>query len=127
MTDDDTAARVGLKIAMVATKHMDRDGSGFSDPAEAYAALYNAAIAAYEAEQWQPIETAPKDGTSVDLFRPGAPPWMVVDVGCFDNQRHSSKPRPYWRSRIMGNRVQDMRDYPPTAWRHRPAPPAGGE
>lgn len=45
---------------------------------------------------WQPIETAPQDGTRVLLFRPTAISWARVVVGHFDSDIYAKKMRPYW-------------------------------
>ena len=74
---------------------------------------------------WQPISTAPKDGTRILLYRPGSYPWAAVVAGEFDLQAHYGKPRPYWthdRERMAG--VQEARNKPPTHWMPLPAPPS---
>lgn len=71
------------------------------------------------AASWQPIATAPKDGTEILLFRP--PPythpraWMVV--GQWKAKSVVFLPADYW----MG---WPNPDYPPTHWMPLPAPPA---
>lgn len=71
------------------------------------------------AEDWQPIETAPRDGTRIILLRKNGPVF-----GCWDDDRYSTKPRPYWthdQVRAFGN--VDARKVPPTHWMPLPAPP----
>ena len=71
--------------------------------------------------QWQPIETAPKDGTEVLLYQPrGAfKPWKgrirdwAVNIGYWHQPGNPEHPG-YW----MGNR--QMR---PTHWMPLPEPP----
>lgn len=72
---------------------------------------------------WQPIETAPKDGTTILLYRPSAHPWGMVTPGKWDAQPHSKKPNPYWEMwfKIGGN--YESRAWPPTHWMPLPAPP----
>ncbi len=69
---------------------------------------------------WQPIETAPKDGTKVIVFIPGSgavcPAWWEVD-------KYAVRPRPYWThwgEHVFG--VRQVRNKPPTHWM--PIPPA---
>lgn len=68
---------------------------------------------------WQPIETAPKDGTDILLYF-GAWGWIR---GNWDSQLHHGKPKPYWtndRLRYLG--VTETRANQPTHWM--PIPPA---
>lgn len=46
---------------------------------EAYIPAMTAALAAYRRAQWQPIETAPKDGTTVLVFAQLNPPEKWVE------------------------------------------------
>lgn len=65
---------------------------------------------------WQPMETAPKDGTLILLA------CRVPEIGRWYDDRHSSRPRPYWcRYSIFGTRKE--RQDQPTAWMHLPPVP----
>lgn len=69
--------------------------------------------------EWQPIETAPRDGRRVLLYWDGH-----VVCGNWDEDRYANRPRPYWRhdmERIFG--IRALRATPPTHWRPLPAPP----
>ena len=71
--------------------------------------------------QWQPIDTAPKDGTSI-LVCPGFWNAKTCSIARFDDDEYAKKPRPYWRRDDAFNRVGVNRDNPPTHWM--PLPPA---
>lgn len=75
--------------------------------------------------EWQPIETAPKDGTRVLLFRPSQYPSATVVAGNFDSDRYASKPRPYWTHdlEILWSRTE-ARKCQPTHWMPLPKPPS---
>ena len=78
-----------------------------------------------EREGWQTIDTAPKDGTCVDLYRPDRiGGGGRVCVGHYNNDMYARKgPRPFWETQYGGlGRIHD-RDNPPSHWRPRPAPP----
>ena len=71
-------------------------------------------------DDWQPIETAPKDGSSIMACFPRLGPVCPVK---WNDDRHNRQPRPYWShdgSRILG--LHYARDNPPTHWRPLPAP-----
>lgn len=63
----------------------------------------------------QPIDTAPQDGTKILIFHPV----LRWTLGKWDDQRHHSRPRPFWSR--MGNRERGDRENPPTHWQ--PLPP----
>lgn len=73
--------------------------------------------------KWQPIETAPKDGTTVLLYRPTALRWCVVDKGRWETQKYHSKPSPYWSSDQKLPTVAEQRSWEPTHWMPLPEPP----
>ena len=75
--------------------------------------------------EWQPIETAPKDGTRVLLYRPGGWPSARVTVGNYSDERYHTRPRPYWTHDLerMEGKVA-TRHRQPTHWMPLPAPPA---
>ncbi len=82
------------------------------------------AALAEQAPQWQPIETAPKDGTYV-LVVPPTHSSVSCSVARFDNDRYSRKPRPFWNRSDGWGRVSVSRDTPPTHWMPLPKPPEG--
>jgi hypothetical protein len=72
--------------------------------------------------EWQPIETAPKDGMIL-LFRPTAPKWGMVSEGKWDAQPHHKKPNPYWEMWLKIGSTTDSRRHDPTHWMPLPEPP----
>lgn len=65
---------------------------------------------------WQPIETAPKDGTRILLAGPEGPFKQPV-VGRWDEDKYAAKPKPYWnndRAGIFG--IREIRTNQPTHW-----------
>jgi hypothetical protein len=63
--------------------------------------------------KWQPIETAPRDGTKVIVW---PPTWTATtSVANWDEQKYHKKPRPYW-DRKDAFSVIDCRARPPTHW-----------
>ncbi len=70
--------------------------------------------------EWQPIETAPKDGRRIMLFYP---PNGIV-FGRWNEDEWSQRPTPYWSNdteRISGTRY--AKRHPPTHWQPLPEPP----
>lgn len=79
------------------------------------------ARAALAAPQWQPIETAPKDGTCVMVW---PPTWNdVASCAKWDRDEYVKRPRPYWRRIDDLGRASTSRDKPPTHWQPLPQPP----
>lgn len=80
--------------------------------------------------QFEPIETAPRDGTRIQLYYPAESPYRDERkiVGAWSRDQHARKPRPYWtndQERLWG--VRDLRDNPPTHWAPLlPSPSAAG-
>ena len=76
-------------------------------PFEVWAEAVIAAV-----QEWQPIETAPRDGTQIWAFRPDAHP---------DDQQGIA----WWNSSRRGGLWEDPddRDDAPTYWMPLPAPP----
>lgn len=77
-----------------------------------------------ERMRWQPIETAPRDGTSFIAFRPtmwggkghiGPTSWV--------DDRYAKKPRPFWQSVEHWIGILEDRQHPPTHWQPIPAAP----
>ena len=72
--------------------------------------------------EWQPIESAPKDGTEILV-------WSKIGGGkhkfaTWESDKYAKNPRPYWR---MGNQnldgVMPQRIYQPLFWMPLPLPP----
>lgn len=83
------------------------------DACESLIATLTTAIAAREAEGWQPIETAPKDGTPVVLFYPHRYKGKrggSISIGCFSGG--------YWFDTFV------LADNDCTHWRPLPSPPS---
>ena len=76
---------------------------------------------------WQPIETAPKDGSIILLFRPAPHPWGRVDIARWDTNKYATRPKPFWRSLISIVSKTEMRHWAPTHWQLLPEPPAQDE
>lgn len=73
--------------------------------------------------QWQPIDTAPQDGTRV-LVVYSTKIGPRVEIGQWTDERHHSRPQPHWTSglaQIWG--VVVARKNPPTHWMPLPSPP----
>lgn len=71
---------------------------------------------------WQPIETAPKDGTKIMVY---CPKFGVSAPAHWVTQQFHKKPKPYWShfgEYLMG--IQAIRDDQPTHWKPLPDPPA---
>lgn len=64
---------------------------------------------------WQPIETAPRDGTEVDLWSPGC--GRTVDSEWKEGRWR------YWGPNEFGNNDWCWLKYPPTHWMPIPADP----
>ncbi len=76
---------------------------------------------------WQPIETAPKDGTEVVGWFPyhsTATLGGSVFVMRWNDDRYHKRPVPYWEASgwVWGRR--DQREKQPTHWMPLPDPPA---
>ena len=71
---------------------------------------------------WQPIETAPKDGTRIMVYCPR------LGVNCsanWNDDKYARKPRPYWTH--MGEYLWGktmVREDQPTHWMPMPEAPA---
>lgn len=76
---------------------------------------------------WQPIETAPKDGTTILLFVPGR--GRRVALGSYTDSVHLSHGREVYANRgwsVQGDFVPLERPVP-THWHPLPAPPIDDE
>ena len=81
--------------------------------------------------EWQPIETAPKNGTEVLIWRPDAGV-LLARYGCLGDWLNENESLTYsdsdlWAGDwfmadfISGGRLSD--EYPPTHWMPLPPPP----
>jgi hypothetical protein len=61
--------------------------------------------------EWQPIETAPKDGTPIIVYRPKFDGDYIPKVG-----------EDYWHQRLKCW-AKSRSDTPPVKWQHFPEPP----
>lgn len=66
-----------------------------------------------EVEKWQPIATAPIDGTAILVY---PPLWndRTCSVAKYDDDSFAKKPRPFWRRDDAFGNVTFSRDKPPT-------------
>jgi hypothetical protein len=74
---------------------------------------------------WQPISTAPTDGTRILLYYPpmkfGRQPRTVC--GKWEREEAARNPKPHWIYDNMTFGVRDARENPPTHWCPLPPPP----
>ena len=84
-----------------------------------------ALMVAPSTSKWQPIETAPKDGTTVLLYPPS---WTsrTSSTGSWNSDKHARKPAPYWERDDCWNKVMLSRNSPTTHWMPLPAAPIKG-
>ncbi len=78
-----------------------------------------------EARGWQPIDTAPKDGTAV-LVYPGTWSGRSASIAKWESNKYAKTPRPYWSRDDDLGRVTFSREHPPTHWMPLPLPPDKG-
>lgn len=72
---------------------------------------------------WQPIETAPKDGTRVLLFINRTYGEKFI-LGHWDDNKYSKNPRPYWTNDSQSAYgIVVTRENQPTHWIKIPEPP----
>lgn len=65
-------------------------------------------------ETWQPIATAPLDGTYVLVW---PPTWTgVISCARWSLDEYAKRPRPFWKRTDDMGRVTLSRDKPPTHW-----------
>lgn len=74
-----------------------------------------------KARDWQPIETAPKDGTAV-LVYPGTWSGRSASIAKWESDKYAKKPRPFWRRDDDMGRVTISRERSPTHWMPLPPP-----
>jgi hypothetical protein len=70
-----------------------------------------AAVEEYKQSQWQPIETAPKDGTEVLLYEKGS-----INIGCYDWCEFENGSFKHWTG--LSDSLEN-----PTHWQPLPTPP----
>lgn len=116
------------------------EASGFPATAASPVYVIARAIMADRESRWQPIETAPKDGTEIILycpqgdgtpgktFRVSAGSWFVPDeyeiLRRMDIGEASGDEEPMWLSWDGGFSEDTMM---PTHWMPLPQPPSGGQ
>lgn len=71
--------------------------------------------------EWQPIETAPKDGTKVLVYT-GTRNGMTASPAMWDEDKYAKRIRPFW-SRLDAIGRSDSRGNQPTHWMPMPLPP----
>ena len=72
--------------------------------------------------KWQPIETAPKDGSCVLVF-PGIWNNTPCSIARWDDNKYANNPRPFWRRLDAMGSVSRSLYNPPTHWMPLPEPP----
>lgn len=71
---------------------------------------------------WMPIETAPKDGTTV-LVSPPTWPGRACSTAHYNADRFAKKPRPFWERDDALRSISISRETPPTHWMPLPEAP----
>jgi len=66
--------------------------------------------------EWQPIATAPRDGTNILTYGLGG-----IQIEKWDTDEYARKPRPFWR--CYARNSTDNRMAQPTHWLPLPDPP----
>ena len=74
------------------------------------------------AMEWQPIETAPKDGTHI-LVYPPTWPGGSASIAFWNDDKYAKRPRPFWCRDDDFGRVTDSRQKSTTHWMPLPDPP----
>lgn len=125
----DALIRIGLIDADARDNPEGYDGGETMRRFAALAATLGEAPVAQAAQpvaQWQPIETAPKDGTSILVF---PPTWVnkPCSIAKWDTDQYAKKPRPYWRRDDDQGQVSYSRNTPPTHWLPLPEAPDAQE
>lgn len=73
---------------------------------------------------WQPIATAPKDGTSILVYPPTWPS-KKASIASYDRDSVAKNPKPFWKRDDDLGQVTRSRACPPTHWMFLPEPPEG--
>lgn len=63
---------------------------------------------------WQPIATAPKDGTRILVMTVGVD--ARATIAYYDDNGYNKTPRPFWQRILQYNCVKECRSCPPTHW-----------
>jgi hypothetical protein len=73
---------------------------------------------------WQPIETAPKDGTHVLVY---PPTWnnKKASIAAWSDDNCAKNPRPFWKRDDDLGQVSRSRSCETTHWMPMPEPPKG--
>ena len=70
--------------------------------------------------EWQPIETAPRDGTTILVWQKGS-----VEFARWNTGPWNKMPRPFWDGTLAALwGKMTARNHPPTHWMPLPPPPA---
>jgi hypothetical protein len=80
---------------------------GPSEPCDAFTILQDKLTKAEQQMTWRPIETAPRDGTRILVFRPGEHDFEKIGID-------------FWKSHVWWH---SQRDGQPTFWMPLPLPP----
>lgn len=76
---------------------------------------------------WQSMETAPKDGSFILMYHPTAPAWGQVTIGKWETQEFNRQPKPFWDMWFRIGGRMDAREWVPTHWMPLPEAPSQGE
>lgn len=88
------------------------------------ASLPTSAQATAKVQQWQPIETAPKDNRILLGWVVGIFTGINCVIGRWNNDSYAKKPRPYWTHDLERlTTVYGTRSNQPTHWMPLPEPP----
>lgn len=104
----DEMVNAALKASDKTRRHLDPTGEK----------RMRAALEAAERAAWEPIETAPRDGTLIMVFLPLL---NLHAVARWEEQKYHTKPAPYFD--VRGLSTVDSRAHAPRYWRPLPAPP----
>lgn len=77
----------------------------------------------FDMSNWQPIDTAPRDGTRILIWRPSIGRIDGrAEEGWWETQKYHNRPRPYWES-TGWHGIGFKRNWPPTHWMPLPEEP----
>lgn len=65
---------------------------------------------------WQPISTAPLDGTRILLYWPDLYSHTYIGIGRWDKHPYVNNSKPFWRDDSGTARISKLRSHPPTHW-----------
>jgi len=72
---------------------------------------------------WLPIDTAPKDGEIILLYRPTAFEWGKVAPAIWIDDKYAKQPKPFWEIWLKIGGVRESRAWKPTHWMPLPEAP----